>query len=126
MSYFTYKGILASLGVTENNTKFSQDVIDHLITTQPIVPIKINFGDRIIGSSKSFESDENGSVLCTFEVNIPDLEKLNLFVVPRGSVRITDIKTDENGITIIEKMELLDLAITSVPSDPSLKKIEKE
>jgi hypothetical protein len=113
-----------SLNETENKTRFSQEVIDGILTNQPQVPVRINFVGEPIGYSDKFWFDQDG-VGCEMEIKQEHLEELNLFVVPEGIVHINEISRDENGTTIINKMQLTGLSITSFPADMTLTKIKK-
>jgi len=110
---------------TYNNFRFSDEAINDFIKNQPVVPVTVNFKDTPIGATRSFELDGD-RVICSFEIEIPDMEELGLFAVPSGIVNHNDIsQEDENGVKTIMKMQLTEVAITATPADPSLTKIEK-
>lgn len=122
---YNYKAIIMSLNEDSNKTRFSRECIDKIIQDQPSVPVRINFQDGQIGRTiKFWEYPTNDKIQCEIELNTPNLEHLNLFVVPGGIVHINDIKRGENGETIITKMELTELSITSFPADVSLTRME--
>jgi len=111
---------------THNHIRFSDEVIQSILDSQPSVPVTINFKDNAIGQTNRFELDGD-KVICTFQSRIPDLEQLGLYAVPMGMVTTNDISPeDENGIRTITSMKLLSVSICTVPADQSLSKLEKE
>jgi hypothetical protein len=126
---YSYKGRLMTLNVNKgsiNNIKFDNEIIQDIIDTQPIVPVTINFSGSGIGATRKFERVVD-DLVCTFDINIPNMDRLELFLVPMGMVKLNDIGQDEgNGVRTIKRMSLLEVSITSTPLDPSLTKIEKE
>jgi hypothetical protein len=120
---YSYKGRLITIGETMNKTRFSQEAINDILDKQPSVPVLINFVGDPIGNVTGF-SIEDGALICEFQLRQPNMEKLHLFIVPGGKCDVQDLKQDENGITVIEKMDLFSVSITSTPADPTLTKIE--
>ena len=121
----TYKGVLMTVGETKNKTRFSKEALVDIMDTKSKVPVRINFTGDPIGSVKSLDLVGDG-IVCTFELNQPNMEQLNLFLVPGGVVALNDLHQDDNGITVIDRMTLTEVSISSLPSDTILTKIEKE
>ncbi len=121
---YRYHAIIMSLGETQNHTRFSREVINDILANQPIVPVRINFkGDSIGSTIKYWEHPMNDKIECELDLKYPNLAELNLFVVPSGIVRTNDLHQDETGTTVIDKMQLMELSLTSFPADTSLTKL---
>jgi hypothetical protein len=128
-SYF-YQAEIMSKNPSENTfnrIKFGHGVIEDIIDTQPVVPVTVNFKQEAVGKTVNYCLTPEGKVMVYFECMIPNLDELNLFVVPTGLVNTHDIGSlDEDGTRTIFKMKLLSVSICSNPADQSLTKIEKE
>jgi len=122
---FSYKGLLLTGFVNDKGNKLSEEVIEYILQQQPEVPVRINFNGATVGKANKYERTEEG-IICSFSLSIPDIDQLNLFVVPGGTVHINDITKEENGNITIQKMNLTELSITSFPTDEKLTKIEKD
>lgn len=103
-----------------NGNAFSAEVLNDIVNGQPIVPVRIGFTGRPIGKTKSFEKRDDGTIIATFDLEQSDLEQLNIFVVPGGLCHVNDVVKAEDGVTVIKKMELTELSLTSFPADEGL------
>lgn len=122
----TYIGPIATNRKDANGNKFSDEALNDLIYKNPIVPVTVNFSGNPIGRTVEFKKRSDGVILCEVELDYPDLERLDLFLVPGGRVNLTDLEKDTDGTTIIKKMEIYEVSITTMPADKTLTTINKK
>lgn len=121
----TYKAIVLTKLPNANGYVYNPEVLKEIVEQDPTVPVTINFNKNSIGKTNHFQLTQSGEVLCTFEVNIPNLNELNLFAVPGGFCYINDMeKLDEGKVTLIKKFNLTEISLTSTPADMSLSSID--
>lgn len=119
----TYKGHLLKGLFLNGNMRLDESVIKKIIEDQPQVPVRINFSGEPIGRTDGFTMNED-TIDVTFTLRYPDMEKLKLHVLPNFAVLSDQVIADQNDTSTIKDATLVEVSLSSIPYDVSLKPIE--
>jgi hypothetical protein len=118
-----FKGTLMNTFTDLNNIRLTDEVIEDILRNQPQVPVTFNFNGQAIGSAESY-SLEDGSLVVQIRIDEGKVDLIDrLFVVPgMNNVEFHN----EGDVRVIDRGDLNEVSITSLPANTRLQPIKKE
>lgn len=117
---YKYVALIATESEGKSKLKFTKECLLGMCSGSQSFPVFMDFVGNPIGASRKLALTDDG-ILCEFECDIANLDRLDCWLVPRCMIKQNDLDNiSEPGVTLIRKAFIESLGITSCPDDQSI------